>query len=107
MLCRVKVLWYLKLDVKRLQQIKEKVLKIVDDAFNIHEQRLRNLIRAQYRVDPPDTAKLKMAIDELEKVLMKLGHASTVLQALKKSLLLDHESLRNYFGNMDFKSRKT
>ncbi len=48
------------------------------------------MIRAQYRVDPPDTAKLKMAIEEMEKMLMKLGHASTVLPALKKSLLLDH-----------------
>jgi hypothetical protein len=38
---------------------------------------------------------------------MKLGHASTVLPSLKKSLLLDHESLRNYFSNIDFKSKKS
>lgn len=82
-------------------------MKLVDDVFNIHEQRLRNVIRAQYRVDPPDTAKLKMAIEELEKILMKLGHASTVLPALKKSLLLDHESLRTFFNSMDYRSRKT
>ena len=50
-------------DVKRLYQLKDKLLRLVDDVFNIHEQRLRNIIRAQYRVDPPDTAKLKMAID--------------------------------------------
>lgn len=82
-------------------------MRLVDDVFNIHEQRLRNIIRAQYRVDPPDTTKLKMAIDELEKVLMKLGHSSTVLPALKKSLLLDHESLRNYFNSMDYRTKKT
>jgi hypothetical protein len=48
-------------------------------------------------VDPPDTTKLKTAIEELEKILMKLGHATTVLPALKKSLLLDHPSLLSYF----------
>lgn len=50
-------------DVKRLHQIKDKLLRLVDDVFNIHEQRLRNIIRSQYRVDPPDLTKLKMAID--------------------------------------------
>jgi len=53
------------LDIKRLQQIKDKLIKLVDDVFNIHEQKLRNTIRAQYRIDPPDTTKLKQAIDEL------------------------------------------
>lgn len=38
---------------------------------------------------------------------MKLGHSSTVLPALKKSLLLDHESLRNYFSSMDYRTKKT
>ena len=94
------------IDIKKLYQVKEKLLKLVDDVFNIHEQRLRNTIRTQYKIDPPDTTKLKQAIDQLEKILMKLGHASTVLPALKKSLLLDHESLRNYFSNIDFKSKK-
>lgn len=37
-------------------------MKIVDDAFNVHEQRLRNVIRSQYKIDPPDTTKLRMAI---------------------------------------------
>ena len=50
-------------DVKRLHQIKDKLLRLVDDVFNIHEQRLRNIIRSQYRVDSPDLTKLKMAID--------------------------------------------
>ena len=54
-------------------------------------------IRSQYKIDPPDTTKLKMAIEELEKVLMKLGHCNTVIPALKKSLLLDHQSLLSYF----------
>ena len=53
--------------------------------------------------------KLKMAIEELEKILMKLGHTTTVLPALKKSLLLDHSSLLNYFnnikGNVDLNDR--
>lgn len=36
-----------------------------------------------------------------------MGHASTVIPALKKSLLLDHESLRNYFNKLDYYTRKT
>lgn len=32
--------------------------------------------------------------------MMKLSHTSTVLAALKKSLLLDHKSLLEYFGHM-------
>lgn len=75
-------------------------MRLVDDVFNVYEQKLRNVIRMQYRVDPPDLTKLKMAIDELEKLLMKLGHSSTVLPALKTSLTLDYESLKNFFGNM-------
>ena len=38
---------------------------------------------------------------------MKLGHTTTVLPALKKSLLLDHESLLGYFGNMKLEKRTT
>lgn len=30
--------------------------------FTGFEQRLRNVIRDQYRINPPDTTKLKMAI---------------------------------------------
>lgn len=59
---KAKVSEYLNIDIKRLQQIKEKVLKLVEDVFSIHEQRLRNVIRAQYKIDPPDTNKLKAAI---------------------------------------------
>lgn len=80
---------------------------MVEDTFLAHEQRLRNIIRSHYRVDPPDTTKLKMAIEELEKILMKLGHTTTVLPALKKSLLLDHESLLNYFGSIKLQDKKT
>ena len=43
--------------------IKEKVHKLVDDVFDGLEQRLRMVIRDQYRVNPPDTTKLKMAIE--------------------------------------------
>ena len=52
-------------DVRRLHQIKDRVMKMVEDTFNSHEQRLRNIIRAQYKIDPPDTTKLKLAIEEL------------------------------------------
>lgn len=38
---------------------------------------------------------------------MKLGHTTTVLPALKKSLLLDHESLLSYFGNMKNNEKRT
>jgi hypothetical protein len=31
---------------------------------------------------------------------MKLGHSNTVLPALKKSLLLDHQNLINYFNDL-------
>ena len=51
--------------MRRLHQIKERVLKMVEDTFNSHEQRLRNIIRSQYKIDPPDTTKLKLAIEEL------------------------------------------
>ena len=38
--------------------------------------------------------------------MMKLGHSGTVLAALKKTLLLDHNSLLNYFGDMRHKEFK-
>ena len=37
---------------------------------------------------------------------MKLGHSNTVLPALKKSLLLDHQSLANYFEEMKNEPKK-
>ena len=37
---------------------------------------------------------------------MKLGHSNTVLPALKKSLLLDHNSLLNYFDDIKSDTRK-
>jgi hypothetical protein len=48
----------------------------------------------------PDTSKLKMAIEETEKVLLKLSHPSSVLPALKKCLLLDHKALIEYFSHL-------
>lgn len=38
---------------------------------------------------------------------MKLGHTTTVLPALKKSLLLDHESLLSYFSSMKTEKKTT
>ena len=37
---------------------------------------------------------------------MKLGHGSTVLPALKKSLLLDHQSLLHYFDDIKDEPRR-
>ena len=34
-----------------------------DEAFEVHEQQLRATIRSHYKLDPPDTTKLRMAID--------------------------------------------
>jgi hypothetical protein len=73
------------------------VHRAVDDAFNAHENALRAHIRSQYRIDQPDLSKLKLAVEEMEKVLLKLSNSSTVLPALKKCLLLDHKSLLDYF----------
>lgn len=42
----------------------------------------------------------------MEKLLMKLAHSGTVLSALKKAILLDHQSLLNYFGDMQVKEYK-
>lgn len=84
---------YLDLDVQRLAISRDRMHKLVDDIFNAHENALRMHIRSQYKIDQPDTTKLRMAIEEMEKVLMKLGHSTTVLPALKKGLLLDHNSL--------------
>jgi hypothetical protein len=57
-------------------------------------------------VDLPDTSKLKLAIEEMEKVIMKLANSSTVVGAVKKCLLLDHRSLVDHFDymkNVNFK----
>ena len=37
---------------------------------------------------------------------MKLGHSTTALPALKKSLLLDHQSLIGYFSDLKNQERK-
>ena len=37
---------------------------------------------------------------------MKLGHTTTTLSALKKSLLLDHQSLLAYFNNLKSAERR-
>jgi hypothetical protein len=79
--------------LKRLASLREKYHKLVDDIFNAHENALRIQVRQHYRVDLPDTSKLKMAIEEMEKVLMKLAHSNSALPALKKTLLLDHKAL--------------
>ena len=71
---------------------------MVDEVFQSHENRLRQQIRANYRVETPDTSKLRKAIEELEGVLAKLAHVNTVMPALKKCLLLDHRSLIDYFS---------
>lgn len=82
-----------KADLKRLASLREKYHKMVDEIFNSHENSLRMQVRQHYRVDLPDTSKLKMAIEEMEKVLMKLAHSNSALPALKKALLLDHKAL--------------
>lgn len=64
-LWKFKVMIYSILDVKKLNIIKERVIELVNDIFNNHEQRLRSIIRTQYRIDAPDTTKLKLAIDQL------------------------------------------
>ena len=51
------------IDVRRLHQIRDRIMKTVEDVFQAHEQKLRIMIRSQYKVDPPDTTKLKMAIE--------------------------------------------
>lgn len=81
-------------------------MRAVEDFFNIQEQKLRSIIRTQYKIDPPNTTKLRTAIEEIEKILMKLGHSSTALSALKKSLLLDHQSLLGYFSDLKNQERK-
>jgi|JI9StandDraft_1071089.scaffolds.fasta_scaffold462524_1 hypothetical protein len=55
------------------------------------------MIRSEFRVASLDTQKLKMAIEELDKLSMKLSNPNTVLGALKKSILLDHQSLLAHF----------
>lgn len=72
----------------------------MDEVFNSHDNAVRMTVRQQYRVDQPDTSKLRMAIEELEKVLMKLAHTSSAVPALKKALLLDHRALLEYFAHL-------
>lgn len=86
--------------------MRERMHKLVDEVYNNHENMLRACIRSQYRNDAPDTAKLKMAIEEMEKLLMKLGHSSSVLPALKRGILLDHGSIVDYFANLKTRERR-
>lgn len=72
----------------------------MDEVFNAHENSVRNQVRQHYRFDQPDTSKLKMAIEEIEKVLMKLAHPNSVLPALKKALLLDQQALLDFFSHL-------
>lgn len=58
-----KVTYLYKVDLKRLASLREKYHKLVDDIFNSHENALRIQVRQHYRVDLPDTSKLKMAIE--------------------------------------------
>lgn len=53
------------IDIKRLNQIRDKYHKLIDDIFNIHDNSLRAHIRAVYNISQPDTTKLKMAIEEM------------------------------------------
>lgn len=46
---------------------------------------------------PIDLSKLREAIDEIERLIMKLSNSNTVMPALKKSILLDHQSLIAHF----------
>jgi glutathione S-transferase len=41
-----------------------------------------------------------MAIEEMEKVLMKLAHSNSAVPALKKTLLLDSRALLDYFAHL-------
>ncbi len=86
--------------MRKLNQLRERLHRTIDDVFNAHENALRSHIRNQYKIDQPDTSKLKLAIEEMEKVMMKLSHSTTVLPALKKCLLLDHKALLEYFRHM-------
>jgi hypothetical protein len=71
--------------------------------FTNYEQTLRSFIKKQYRVDTPDTRKLEQAVEELKKILLKFDHRGTILEALKRSLQLDHQSLLKFFEEMRFK----
>jgi hypothetical protein len=73
---------------------------MVDEIFNAHEANLRAQVRQLYRFDVPDTSKLRVAIEEIEKVLMKLAHPSSSLPALKKAMLLDQRALLDFFNHL-------
>jgi len=86
--------------------LRDKYHKLVDDVFNAHENSLREHIRSQYKIDLPDTTKLKTAIEEMEQILIKLAHTSTTIPAIKKSMLLDHQALINYFSHLKNQEKK-
>ena len=50
-------------DVQQLNNLRDRYHRLVDEVFNQHENSLRTQIRQMYKVDMPDTSKLKVAID--------------------------------------------
>lgn len=77
--------------------VRRQLHDLVDEMMNYHEKEVRAMIRSEFRVTAVDTNKLKMAIEELERLSMKLTNPNTVLSAIKKSILLDHLSLISHF----------
>ena len=59
---KVKVTLNIIPDVRKLNQIRDRIIRAVEDYFNAQEQKLRSVIRSQYKIDPPNTTKLRMAI---------------------------------------------
>jgi hypothetical protein len=62
-----------------------------------HEKEIRASIRNDFRTTAVDMTKLRLAIEELDKLSMKLSNPNTVLGALKRAILLDHQSLLTHF----------
>lgn len=85
------------LAVRKLAAVRRQLHELVDELLNHHEKEIRALIRNEFRVTAVDTHKLKLAIEELDKLSMRLANPNTVLSALRKSILLDHQSLINHF----------
>ena len=52
-------------DVQQLNNLRDRYHRLIDEIFNHHENTLRSQIRQSYKIDQPDTSKLKVAIDEL------------------------------------------
>ena len=86
--------------MQQLNGLRDRYHRLIDEIFNHHEQAIRAQVRQFYKVDMPDTSKLKVAIDELEKLLMKMAHPSSSLPALKKALLVDQRALLDFFNHL-------